>query len=482
MKGLKKCFLFSFILMLASLVSSLGIYSQNTYAKKWEVHDFLAIPPANNYLAPTFSVGLIDLYSEFDDLKPMNVPRLVADSLTNGKCVINDGSYRSPGYSVYNSVISWDNPGLIYNYYNPTPHWSYPANDSLAICNTVVPYGTDFEYNNQEVKIPKYDDQSNLKKINVNSMLPWNFMFSRMPFSGYREIDGVEYSARFDLSDLFGNLSKDNNAEDYEFYNDIINRVSLPLSFDSSLEDIQAGTTIQISGAIEFSEGLTTLEWNNLGIEFHLNSVARDGQNGSQRGVSDCVKSDQNLNPNRMEFICTGSIPANIDAGRYNFDFHLYREQGNSYPYPAISATKQHIYFDTMSIILNDDDTPGGDGDFYVQGSFPNVAPGVPEYHSDPNLIGTLTNLFGFSFINPFYPLFNMFTSGSQCANIPILAGMLNSNETTYCSWFSSTTRDILTPVLSISAMMLIFGFAVRWLGSSSGNMTEDDTNGKDTT
>ena len=90
-----------------------------------------------------------------------------------------------------------------------------------------------------------------------------------------------------------------------------------------------------------------------------------------------------------------------------------------------------------------------------------------------------LSNLFNFNFINPFSPIFNLFTDSSQCANIPIIAGMLGSTETTYCPWFSSTTRSILTPVLGLSATMLVFGFLVRWLSSSSGNMFEDQTTHK---
>ena len=67
-----------------------------------------------------------------------------------------------------------------------------------------------------------------------------------------------------------------------------------------------------------------------------------------------------------------------------------------------------------------------------------------------------------------------MFSDQSTCANIPTLAGMLHSNETQVCPWFSAETRAIVTPVIGLSSMMLLFGFVVRWLGSGSGNFVED--------
>ena len=72
-----------------------------------------------------------------------------------------------------------------------------------------------------------------------------------------------------------------------------------------------------------------------------------------------------------------------------------------------------------------------------------------------------------------------MFRSGDTCASIPNLASMLHSNETQVCAFFPSTVRDILTPVFVLASMMLVFGFVVRWLGSSSGNMFEDQTSHK---
>lgn len=102
------------------------------------------------------------------------------------------------------------------------------------------------------------------------------------------------------------------------------------------------------------------------------------------------------------------------------------------------------------------------------------TAPGTPGSYDSDDYFDSIINLFNFSFVNPFSGLFGLFTDSSRCVDIPIIAGMLGSDETQYCPWFDNTVRNILTPVLGIAANMLLFGFAVRWLGSSSGNNFED--------
>lgn len=80
---------------------------------------------------------------------------------------------------------------------------------------------------------------------------------------------------------------------------------------------------------------------------------------------------------------------------------------------------------------------------------------------------GQMAGLFNFTAFNPFSPIFGLFVS-SDCVNISTIASMLKSNNTQYCSWFSVSVRSILTPAIGISAMMLIFGFFVRWLTGSN--------------
>lgn len=101
---------------------------------------------------------------------------------------------------------------------------------------------------------------------------------------------------------------------------------------------------------------------------------------------------------------------------------------------------------------------------------------GYPDGSSclDGDFLCNLKNLFVFNFINPFYPIYQMFSDGSSCASIPVIASLLHSQESVICPWFDSSIRSILTPVIGLAAMMLLFGFVVRWLGARSGNFVED--------
>lgn len=88
-------------------------------------------------------------------------------------------------------------------------------------------------------------------------------------------------------------------------------------------------------------------------------------------------------------------------------------------------------------------------------------------------------SMFSFTFLNPFIGIFELFND-SGCVSIPTIAGMVGSDETTYCPWFDSSVRNILTPVFGLSSMILIFGFAVRWLGSSGDAVTVNSKTWKD--
>lgn len=74
-----------------------------------------------------------------------------------------------------------------------------------------------------------------------------------------------------------------------------------------------------------------------------------------------------------------------------------------------------------------------------------------------------LGSIFNFTVMNPFSPIFDLFAGGG-CRPIPTIGKMLNKPNATYCPWFPNNIRSILTPVLGISAMMLIFGFVISWL------------------
>lgn len=88
----------------------------------------------------------------------------------------------------------------------------------------------------------------------------------------------------------------------------------------------------------------------------------------------------------------------------------------------------------------------------------------------DANKLGSL---FTFNVLNPFIGIFDMFLPSSNCASIPTLARLLHLDNSTVCSWFPNDVRNIVTPVVSLSSSMLLFGFIVRWLdkGNLSGGI-----------
>lgn len=79
-----------------------------------------------------------------------------------------------------------------------------------------------------------------------------------------------------------------------------------------------------------------------------------------------------------------------------------------------------------------------------------------------------LLGIFNITLLNPFAGIWEMFNSGG-CVSIPTIAGWVGSKDTTYCSWWPQSIRATLTPVFSISSMVLLFGFFVRWLGGGDG-------------
>lgn len=158
---------------------------------------------------------------------------------------------------------------------------------------------------------------------------------------------------------------------------------------------------------------------------------------------------------------------------------------GNSTGNPPIFLTYDHngLYFTGTYFITDNDDTWSGEyANSRPSGDSLSDSPGYHQLYGYDNFSGCvsgdwlcdLSNLFNFNFVNPFAPIFQMFSDNNSCASIPNVAGMLHSTETEVCPWFDSSIRNIVTPVLGLSSMMLVFGFAVRWLGSRSGNFIED--------
>lgn len=112
-----------------------------------------------------------------------------------------------------------------------------------------------------------------------------------------------------------------------------------------------------------------------------------------------------------------------------------------------------------------------GNGSYLGDSTSDNGVASTPKKSIFSGLLGIFNNL---KFLNPFAGFFSLFKTGDDCVDIPIIAGMLNSPSSRYCSWFPVSVRSILTPVLGISGTMLIFGFFVSWLKNSSDSGSID--------
>lgn len=87
----------------------------------------------------------------------------------------------------------------------------------------------------------------------------------------------------------------------------------------------------------------------------------------------------------------------------------------------------------------------------------------VGDAESDANSIDTS----GWSLTNPFTSWLALF-GDNKCADIPTIAGWINSNETRICTPWSDSVRSGVTPIFSVLSTTLIFGFIVRWLKQGS--------------
>ena len=54
--------------------------------------------------------------------------------------------------------------------------------------------------------------------------------------------------------------------------------------------------------------------------------------------------------------------------------------------------------------------------------------------------------------------------SASNCYDISTLAGMVGSSDTQYCSWFSSSTRNIMTPFVDVFVFFIGTMFIWSWV------------------
>lgn len=279
---------------------------------------------------------------------------------------------------------------------------------------------------------------------------------------------GQHYTSRLTGESLFG-------FKIHSFY-----ELQFPLEFiQSNVGAMTAGRDVEFRGVFDFSN--STFSWGN-GVQDGSFYIRYRGQTESQLDTDDftqgeiqCTANLRQIEANnfaQLEYSCPWKVPVDFAENALGFTLDLNAGSGQ-----YVWVTDGDLNWAGLYIITDKDETPGVNANSTPTGNYLSEAPGNAQANVDSGNVdwtGSLTDLFSFNLLNPFYPIFTLFTGDESCAQIPTLAGMIHSEETEVCHWFSSTTRNIVTPVLGLASMMLLFGFVVHWLGARSGNMFED--------
>lgn len=54
--------------------------------------------------------------------------------------------------------------------------------------------------------------------------------------------------------------------------------------------------------------------------------------------------------------------------------------------------------------------------------------------------------------------------SVEDCVDISVLASLIHSPETTYCTWYPTSIRSIISPIINLFIVCLLSGFIISWL------------------
>lgn len=352
----------------------------------------------------------------------------------------------------------------------------FDSSEALYPCKHLARISNSF-YN--ESSLPNYV----LGRPNFRSWDQYWYAYDGLYLFDYDTNNGLNRQSKLNFSDLF---KTNDNPLTYSIPESMtLNTLPIGLLFPTQ-DTISAGSSIIVKGEYWVDGDSTTPAsyggTHSILVRGFLDSIryANDSPSSFTINCSDRVYLDNGIN--FREFYCSGTSP-------YTFDTHYpvgltFRSSPGQDSYSWYMENANKFVIDSFNVITNNDTTDGGLLNPSVSGGETINAPGNINsqlYHpgvESADYYQSLVDQFNFSFTNPFQPIFDLFTNGDACTQIPILAGMLNSTETEYCPWFDANTRNIVTPVVALSSVMLVFGFLVRWLGASSGNLFEDGGSG----
>lgn len=384
----------------------------------------------------------------------------IGDNYSSVPAIIN-------GYEFY-----WRLPSYRY-FYNES---IYPQQYTVAQCMQTLPFGSVNSFGNISSH-PSFDDSSLVNipltdRFPYLGLLPYYYDYDSFYVSD-SAIDtstGITYTNSLKMSEITG-------FSPVTDFKDLV----IPLgSVNSEVTgSFTSGRSVKFDGVFDFSGEGNTFSWGNFDGNEHFElrySGRSDSLPNNFYGSVPCTTNFISLDLNnfyQLEFSCSLIVPYDVSNDQLYFWLDLHATD-------YLFHTNADWSFGASYFITDNDETPGGVWGHSPTGNNLSSAPGsaaslIP---GNEDFFSSITNMFGFNFINPFAPLFEMFSNNNSCANIPTIAGMIHAENSQICPWFDSTTRNIVTPVFGIASMMLVFGFAVRWLGARSGNMFEDSFEG----
>ena len=474
MKG-KKCGLL--LALFITLGLSLSISLNDTSALKYNIQKIPITSPGTSTVSPNF-------YSDSLGFQMITSSEIDTNLLTRQYVVSmyeDDGTCKGRAYTQLPTLYYLDNPGRIvikYGFNGFDDNFTYPSN--FYPFDRCISNGPLSNYDSESVGSLVPPLSTTMSRSDLTSLLPYRFKWDGFFRTDSRNSDGLYYSNKFDFHNLFN----------YEAYPEKIYDVYIP--FGSGKSDVS--NTLTNDMPIEFSgEFVIDLEdpsssFGLSGTTVSLETYYMSGNGGDGPDISSCTWNLAKDDPNdptsvySFSYSCPTTLRPSIGASSWDTSSSIpYFRLHINFQYETENTKFFQFIYDSSVTVTNNDSTPGGDWDEPVDGADPHDAPGSAYQNVDdqePDYGTSLERLFNFSFINPFEPILHLFTDSNSCVQIPTIASMIHSDETQVCPWFDSNVRSIVTPVLGISSMMLVFGFAVRWLGARSGNLFEDSFEG----
>lgn len=333
----------------------------------------------------------------------------------------------------------------------------------------------------------------NTREYVSSQILPYDYSSSGFYLKSHAiSQNGITYSNTFAFNDMF-------NSSIPRF-----SYLSIPLhTFDGYFIDsdnLWSGRQIEFAGAFEFDGS----------FDWHENII----QNGSFKlkfqGIP-LYSQDGNWNWHDQSVDCTTNLiqltlPDTSDSSYTRLDYSCPVSLDMDYvmisgPRLEISGNDNYVWrtdkewrFAQTFIVTDNDDTPGYNFNDEITGGGTIVGDAENEIPDQSgmwqmdaatldalidNFFPNLMGMFNFNLFNPFISIFGLFTSGEDCVNVPIFASMIHSDNPQVCPWFPGWVRNITTPVMSIVSTMLLFGFMLRWVRSSSSDFSPDSSGGK---